>query len=1227
MKRISKYLQGVCWGIFLLLCTFLVPLTLFQGQVNASAVMNTYQITHSSADNENIDVAVDSTGTPVAVYDRGGNVYYTKGAGVEELVGAGTNPAISVGPNDIPQVVYATGSAQYYTERNGGTWSTPIQFAAGPVWGNPDIAVDGANHAHIVYAQNVDGDAYGELYYNDNVSGSFNAEYEFADSSYGYGSGGYYFTPGILVDTAGHYYICYIWESWQGNGRDSGGGMGFLTNNGTNCGSDYYGYNSIGFNPKAMTFDASGYIRLSWTCSPQFWTPGQPSGFMYTTIVPSAGSWSATSTGISASNYALSANSTGVGLAYNDGTGNIQFRTDTGSGLGTATLIDSGTETALSLSAHKFIYYIKSDGVHNQVYVQTDTTFPYTLNYTAGSGGTITGDLSQTVASGSDGTLVTAVPNSGYHFVNWSDNGSTTAARTDTNVTANITATASFALNIIVQPSPQSITYGQDAVFNAADVVSYSSVQWQVSTNGGTVWSDVNGANNTTLTLSKPPVSQSGNQYKAIFNLTAGGQETTNSATLTVTPASLTITATGPSKVYGTALSSGTSTTNFNASGMVNGETVTGVTLTPDAAGLAATSAAGASYTITPSLATGTINASNYDISYVLFSGTVSQRAITVTAGASSKGYDGLLTSTGIPTVTAGSLASGDTGTWAETYDNKNVGTTHVMTPSGTVRDGSSVDMTANYNITFTTISSGAITQRAITVTAGVSSKGYDGLLTSTGTPTVTAGSLASGDTGTWAETYDNKNVGTTHVMTPSGTVRDGSSVDMTANYNITFTTISTGTINQASLTVTATGPTKIYGTALSSGTSATNFNASGMVNNETVTGVTLTPDAAGLSSSTAAGSTYTVTPSLATGAGGFLTSNYTITYTSYSGTVAKAALTITVNNQSLIVGDSIPTLTVNYSGFVNGDTSASLTTLPTVVSGTPASSAAGTYTGTLTASGAVSSNYTFTYIAGTLTINAASSSGGGGPSAPVTVVGVTNVTTVVNSNGVFSQGVYAWSDDNKALAYIAAGVNGINSDGTPLTQISMIHIATLPAFQPGAGIIGLAYDFTPAGSTFSPAITIRFAYDPTLIPTGTTVSSLQIAYYDSAQSAWITVPVSSIDTVAHFIYAQISHFTPYAVTYGVKPVTAAPTTTMTTSTTTTPVVTTTPTTTAPSTTTTTTTSTTTAAVTTPSTTQSTTTTIASKTSNTMAMIIIIIVAVVVVVGLGIWLFMTRRKK
>ena len=55
------------------------------------------------------------------------------------------------------------------------------------------------------------------------------------------------------------------------------------------------------------------------------------------------------------------------------------------------------------------------------------------FNYTAGAGGTITGNLSQTVTwseLGATGTTVTAVAENGYHFTGWGD-GVLTAARTD----------------------------------------------------------------------------------------------------------------------------------------------------------------------------------------------------------------------------------------------------------------------------------------------------------------------------------------------------------------------------------------------------------------------------------------------------------------------------------------------------------------------------------------------------------------------------------------------------------------------------------------------------------------------------------------------------------------------------------------------------------------------------------------------------------------------------
>lgn len=67
----------------------------------------------------------------------------------------------------------------------------------------------------------------------------------------------------------------------------------------------------------------------------------------------------------------------------------------------------------------------------------------YTLTYVVGAHGSLTGDTSQMVSPGGDGTTVTAVPDSGYHFINWSDS-STDNPRIDTNVNADVNVTANF---------------------------------------------------------------------------------------------------------------------------------------------------------------------------------------------------------------------------------------------------------------------------------------------------------------------------------------------------------------------------------------------------------------------------------------------------------------------------------------------------------------------------------------------------------------------------------------------------------------------------------------------------------------------------------------------------------------------------------------------------------------------------------------------------------------
>ena len=259
---------------------------------------------------------------------------------------------------------------------------------------------------------------------------------------------------------------------------------------------------------------------------------------------------------------------------------------------------------------------------------------------------------------------------------------------------------------------------------------------------------------------------------------------------------------------------------------------------------------------------------------------------------------------------------------------------------------------------------------------------------------------------------------------------------------------------------------------------------------------------------------------------------------------------------------------------------------------------------------------------------------GGGGPSGPTSVAGVTDVSSIVNGQGVFSQEVYIWSDDLKVLLDVKAGTTGLTSDGKPLSKISLIHQTTPPPINLGANIIGLSYDFTPAGATFNPAIIIRFSYDPALVRAGVSPSSLQIAYFDSIHNYWVTLTTTSVDTTNHYIFAQLSHFTPYAVTSGL-PATPVPVITSSTTTTTT-VVTTTPTTTTTTPTTTTTTTTPTTTKTSTTTTMPTTTTMTTSTTTTTTPpptkatnwgIIIGIIGGLVVIVIIVAVVLTRRKK
>ncbi len=418
-----------------------------------------------------------------------------------------------------------------------------------------------------------------------------------------------------------------------------------------------------------------------------------------------------------------------------------------------------------------------------------------------------------------------------------------------------------------------------------------------------------------------------------------------------INTAAVTVTAQTDTKVY-----NGTSSSSV-------APVVTGI-ITPDAIGTAPTQSfdnrntgTGKTFTAIGLAISDGNSGNNYTVSYLTnITGTITAAPVTVTAQTDTKVYDGTTGSLVLPVV--GTLQTGDAVTLAgiETFDNKNAGTSKVLTPTGTViNDGNGG---ANYAISYVTDLTGVITTAPLTVTTQTDTKTYDGTTSSLVLPVV--GTLQTGDAVTLAgiETFDNKNAGTSKVLTPSGTViNDGIGG---ADYSVTYVTDATGVITTAPLNVTAITDIKVY-----DGTTGSSVLP--------VVGTLQTGDAVTLAGILAfdtrnIGTEKVLTPSgtvINDGNGG---ANYTVNFvTDATGVINTAPLTITADNQAKTYGTANPLLTISYSGFVNGENS-TVIVLPSISTTALTGSDGGTYP--ITVSGGSDSCYSFIYRAGTMTIS-----------------------------------------------------------------------------------------------------------------------------------------------------------------------------------------------------------------------------------------------------------------
>jgi len=433
------------------------------------------------------------------------------------------------------------------------------------------------------------------------------------------------------------------------------------------------------------------------------------------------------------------------------------------------------------------------------------------------------------------------------------------------------------------------------------------------------------------------------------------------------------------SKVYDRTTTAGAVTTG-TLSGFVSSETVTATAVAEayNSANVGTYNNVVVNYTLLNGANGGL--ATNYSLASGSATGTITQANLAVTAVTDSKTYDGSVTSSQIPTV--GTLISGDIINVQPTqvYDNKNVGTTHVMTPSGlTIKDGSNNDMTGNYNITYITVNAGVITTKSLSISSpAIASKVYD-RTTTAGVITIgTLSGFVSSETVTAtavAAAYTSANAGTYNNVAITYTLTDGTNGGLATNYSLADGT-ATGVVTAAPLSITSPSiASKVYDGTTTAG-AVTVGTLSGFAGTETVTATAV----AAVYSSANVG-TYNdvvVTYTLVNGANGGLATNYSLDSGSATGTITAATLTITASDGFKGYGETLSSTTTGSTAFTVGAgqlmsvddvSSVTITYLNSVET---AAKAVGTYTSTIepaAAQGTGLSNYSITYAKGSMTI------------------------------------------------------------------------------------------------------------------------------------------------------------------------------------------------------------------------------------------------------------------
>jgi hypothetical protein len=251
----------------------------------------------------------------------------------------------------------------------------------------------------------------------------------------------------------------------------------------------------------------------------------------------------------------------------------------------------------------------------------------------------------------------------------------------------------------------------------------------------------------------------------------------------------------------------------------------------------------------------------------------------------------------------------------------------------------------------------------------------------------------------------------------------------------------------------------KTYGQTADLGTTA--FVAGTLLNGDSVAGVTLTSNGA---TATAGATPYVIMPSNAVGSG---LSNYAISYVSGLLTVNPAALTITALDQAKTYGQtaSLGTTAFSTSTLFNGD---SVTGVTLASNGAPAGTTVAGSPYAIAASNAVGSglsNYTISYVSGSLAVNPASLTitalNQAKTYGQAVSLGTTAFTTGTLFNGDNVTGVTLSSGGTPAGAAVAGSpyaITASNAVGSGLSNYTINYVSGLLTVNPAvlnAGLTG----------------------------------------------------------------------------------------------------------------------------------------------------------------------------